>query len=185
MAAAGDTAPELTIESLSTVLGQLESVVRNISPDQEHAPTPCASWDVAQVMDHVLFDLGSFTDGTSGREIDWSAAAEHVPADQWVPLVHDGRESLLHAWRDHGEGDLAQQVAEICVHTWDLAQGTGQRPEFDGAPAAGGLAWMRGMLKPEYRGTEADGKMFGPEVAAPAGSDPYVQIAAFAGRRVV
>ena len=90
-----------------------------------------------------------------------------------------GAERLL---AHYGSTDQAAdwQLAELAVHTWDLATATGQPVDsLDPGVAERGLAFMTKTLKPEMRSTA-----FGPEQPAPAGASAYERIAAFAGRRI-
>ena len=92
-----------------------------------------------------------------------------------------GGDELIAAWRAAGPltarrtlpgmGEVParfpvdMQIAELAVHAWDLARATGQKVDFDPEIAEAALAWMRTALVPAFRGSEADGKSFGPEVA--------------------
>jgi hypothetical protein len=92
-------------------------------------------------------------------------------------------DDLLHAWHEL-EGDppvpLEMQVAELAVHTWDLATALGYPVErLDPEVAETGLGFLRANLKPEMRSGA-----FGEERQAPPGSGPYAELAAFAGREV-
>jgi hypothetical protein len=88
----------------------------------------------------------------------------------------------MRAWRAAGDGEpgspLDWQLAELAVHTWDLATALGDStaglmPEV----AERGLAFMRSGLTDDNRGAA-----FGPEQPPPAEGDAYARIAAFAGR---
>ena len=82
-------------------------------------------------------------------------------------------------WRQTDE-PADWQIAEVAVHTWDLATATGQPVDrLDPEVAERGLAFMSAVLKPEMRG-----EVFAPERQAPDGASAYERIAAFAGRDV-
>jgi uncharacterized protein (TIGR03086 family) len=68
------------------------------------------------------------------------------------------------------------------VHAWDLRTATGQTRHLDPQLAETSLAWGRTVLRPEYRGDEASGKAFGPEVTVPDDAPSYDRLAAFYGR---
>jgi uncharacterized protein (TIGR03086 family) len=86
---------------------------------------------------------------------------------------------------DSGDGQaplrsrVDQQIAELAVHTWDLARATGQGQPLDPSVAEHTLNWSRPVLKPEYRGA---GQAFGPEVPVPPGAPIYDQLAGWFGR---
>jgi uncharacterized protein (TIGR03086 family) len=77
---------------------------------------------------------------------------------------------------------VAQQIAEVAQHTWDLAAATGQRDALDDGVAAEALAWAQQALKPEYRGPESSGKAFGAEQSIADDAPARDRLAAFFGR---
>lgn len=73
---------------------------------------------------------------------------------------------------------LDWQLAELSVHTWDLATALGETTAgLDPEDAERALAFMRDNLTRENR---CGG--FAPEQEAPSGADSYTLLAAFAGR---
>lgn len=103
------------------------------------------------------------------------------------------------AWREAGDLDgvievpgvgelparfpVDQQIAEFAVHAWDVARSTGQSTAgLDQDVAAASLAWGRGALRPEYRGSEEEHHAFGPEVAVAEDAPVYDRLVAFFGR---
>ena len=92
-------------------------------------------------------------------------------------------DDLIHAWHML-DGDppvpASWQVAELAVHTWDLATAIGfPLDRLDPEVAEVGSGFMRENMTPERRGDA-----FGDEVEAPADAGPYDALAAFAGRQV-
>jgi len=70
----------------------------------------------------------------------------------------------------------------MAVHAWDLAIALGLTLELDPELAKYSADWMSSVLVPEYRGSEADGKAFGPLVAVPADVPAYDRLVAISGR---
>ncbi|SNT00450.1 TIGR03086 family protein [Asanoa hainanensis] len=185
---------------LARALDQVGEVLSEIRADQEHLSSPCRSWTVAQLGDHVVHDLGQFRLTATGGKADWSAEAAVVPAAERPSIFRSRAADLLDAWRAAGDltgtvtfpgmGEVPArfpvdlQTAEFAVHAWDLARATGQSTNLD--PEVGQLAldWMRGTLVPQFRGPESEGKSFGPEVPISAEAHLYDRLAAFAGREV-
>ncbi len=185
---------------LERALHQVGEVLSDVRDDQQNLPTPCRSWTVAQLGDHVIFDLRQFTVTAGGGSPDWSAPATPVPARERPAAFRAGADDLLETWRRAGDltgtitlpmmGEVParfpvdQQIAEFAVHAWDLAQATGQSTDLD--PEVGQLAldWIRGTLRPQFRGTESEGRAFGPESPISPGAPLYARLAAFAGREV-
>jgi uncharacterized protein (TIGR03086 family) len=181
---------------LSRALDQTGAVIAAIGKEQAALPTPCRSWDVQTLIDHVIYDLGQFTAAATGDRPDWTAPVQRIEGD-WHAAFGDGARILLAAWREVGDLSrtiqlpigtvplsfvVTQQVAEFAVHSWDLVTATGQRVELDPDVGQAALDWARTALRPEYRGTEDTGKAFGPEVPVPADAPVYDRLAAFFGR---
>jgi uncharacterized protein (TIGR03086 family) len=180
---------------LSRALDQAAEVIAGVGPDRADSPTPCRSWNARTVVDHLVQDLDHFATSVKGGEPDWGAptpsAGDH-PAGTFRSRAGD----LLELWRGRdlagtmrvrmGEVPatfvLNQQLAELAVHTWDLVRATGQRVDLDPDVAQTALDWAGGALQPEFRGDEASGKAFGPQVPAPPDAPVYDRLAAFFGR---
>jgi uncharacterized protein (TIGR03086 family) len=181
---------------LSRAVDQVADVVAGIRPEQADLPTPCRSWNVRELVVHVVQELGPFTAAARGEQPDWSAPGPRV-GDDWAGEFRTGADALLAAW---GKADLTgtadlpglgevparvpvdMQIAEFAAHAWDLARATGQSTDLDPEVAEVALAFMRTTLAPRFRGSEADGKSFGPEVPIADDAPPYERLAAFSGR---
>jgi uncharacterized protein (TIGR03086 family) len=183
------------VELLARALDQAGNVLEGVRAGQRGLATPCRSWTVAQLSDHLVQDLGNFLLVAAGERADWSAPA---PAqDDPAGAFRKEAATLLAAWRAKGElagmitlpvvGEVParfpvdQQVAEFAVHAWDLAVATGQSVAWDLEVGEAALGWLRATLPPRMRGSEAEGRAFGPEVAVAADAPLYERLAAFAG----
>jgi uncharacterized protein (TIGR03086 family) len=168
------TAPQ---ELLSRALDQAEGVLAAVRSDQRALPTPCGGWDVAQLAAHLAGAPARFVEMATGGSPDWSSAAGSGSAAEF----RAGADSLLEFWQglsdDTDAPPVDWQLAELAVHTWDLARATGQTPQLDDEVAERGLAFMAAGLTAENRGAA-----FGPEVAVPADAPAYDRLAAMAGR---
>lgn len=185
------------LDLLSRALEQTAGIVAGVPEDRTNAPTPCRSWDVGTLLDHLVHDLRQFTVTATGGRPDWTAPAQHI-GHGWLPEFREGARTLLETW--HKAGDLSgtvglpglgevparfpvdQQTAEFATHAWDLAKSTGQDTDLDPEVGRHSLEWARGAMRPEFRGDEASGMAFGPE--RPVGDDApvYDRLAAFMGR---
>lgn len=177
------TERELELAVLSRGLEQTATVLDTVREDDLARTTPCEGWTVADLVDHVVRGVRGFARVVRGGEVDWTGPTPHVRSG-WAQEFRAGADELRGAWADVGEGDgptsADWQSAELAVHTWDLATTLG-RPTagLDPDVAERGLVFMRANLRPELRSPA-----FEQEQPAPAGSDAYQQIAAFAGRAV-
>ena len=179
---------------LRRAIDQMSRVLGRIRPDQAGLPTPCADWDVREVARHVIKkDLPNFTSVARGETVDWQVAPAEL-GDDWVAEFEAGAATLIELWEavppdrmvELPNGQEApvrtradQQIAELCVHAWDLARATGQDSDLDPEPAEYGLAWSRRLLRTEARGP---GKAFGPEVQVPSFAPVYDRLAGWFGR---
>lgn len=173
------------VRVLGHALDQAGDLLDHVHEESLGAPTPCANWDVAALVDHLVAVPGNFLDSMRGQEVDWSAGPPHLTSG-WAAEFRIRADDLIHAWHQAEAGGTTPatppewQVAELALHTWDLSRGLGRSTEeLDPEVAETGLAFMRGALKPELRGDA-----FGPEQPAPADAGPYEALAAFAGRTV-
>jgi len=189
------TAPDpLTL--LDRAVEQTGNVIAHAQPAQAGLPTPCRSWDVQALVEHMVLDVDQFTAAATGGRPDWSRPVPAV-ANGWNEAFRDRAAALVAAWHDAGDlgevvhlpiGDLPrsfvvnQQIAEFAVHAWDLARATGQDSSLDPVIAGQALAWAKTALRPEFRGPEDAGKAFGPEVDADDDAPMADRLAAYFGR---
>ena len=174
------TTPDTTL--LRTSLDQFATLAGEVTDDTVGNPTPCSDWTVGDLVDHVTATTAKFADGLRGGEVDWSAAP--TASEDRAAAFRAAGDDLVAAWHEAGDDVKGPgqdwHLAELAVHTWDLATGLG-RPTggFDQQVAETGLAFMEANLKDEMRS-----HAFAPKQPAPDRADAYGRIAAFAGRRV-
>jgi uncharacterized protein (TIGR03086 family) len=183
-----------TVALLERAIGQTAMVIAAIPAGDGGMPTPCAGWDVAALLGHVVGqDLRNFLTSVRGGTADWQAPADDVEQD-WPTAFGIRAGQLLEAWRaadldqmiDLPGGKQApfwtradQEISELAMHSWDLVKATGQPLDLDPELAEHALAWSHQMLRPEFRGP---GKAFGVEVPVPADAPAYDRLAGWFGR---
>jgi uncharacterized protein (TIGR03086 family) len=176
------TASHESVVVLSRALDQAGDVLAAVHPDQLAQPTPCGDWDVAQLVGHLVNAPVRFLEMARGAQPDWSAGPRPVTGN-WVSEFRSNADDLIHHWHRAGDavdaGQVDWQIAEIAVHTWDVARATGQTTALLPDVAERGLAFMSAMLTPENRG-----EVFAPAVPVPDDTPVYDRLAAFAGRDV-
>ena len=121
------------------LLGHLVGVVRRVAamgrgdrPDARHAPSI----------------EGRRRRRRAGRA--WRAAVDDAD-NAWRDDSALERTVVLPWATDSGANALLGYVSEITVHTWDVAQATGQRPEWDDETAEHALRLMHQWLPGEHR----------------------------------
>jgi uncharacterized protein (TIGR03086 family) len=174
------TGTDDSVRVLIQALDQAGDVLDKVQVDDLDKPTPCDDWSVSELVDHLVATPARLLARMRGEELDWSAKPPHL-GHGWGPEFRNHADDLVHAWHEM-EGDpptpAQWQVAELAVHTWDLATAIGQPVDrLDPQVAETGLGFMRANLRDELRG-----QAFGPEQPAPPDAGPYAQLAAFAGR---
>jgi uncharacterized protein (TIGR03086 family) len=191
----GMTTAEGLVDVLGKALKQTGTAIASVRPEQAGLPTPCSSWDVRALVNHIVYDARMFAD--TARGLPRPPAGEDLIDDDWSAAFEATAAELLAVWRRPGategtitlpQGEvpktwrLGQQIANFAVHAWDVARATGQPTALD--PEVGRLAldWGRANLKPEFRGEEASGKVFGPEVPVADDAPLYDRLAGFFGR---
>jgi len=182
--------------TLGRALDQAGLVIARITPDQATNPTPCSSWDVSAVANHLINGVQRFRAAPAGEKADWGSQMPDVEGD-WAAEFRTRADGLVAAWAAVPDidasmstalGDLPmsfavhQQIAEVAQHTWDLAAATGQREGLDAEVAAEALAWAQQALKPEFRGPEDSGKAFGEQREVAGDAPAPERLAAFFGR---
>jgi len=181
---------------LSRALEQAHLAIEQAGKADIDSPTPCRSWNLRTLTNHLVHDLTNFTTSASGGKPDYQAAIPEVHGDP-AAAFRQGADELLNAWRGSGDltrtvrlplGDVpasflvSHQTTELAVHAWDIATATGQTVDWDQDVAASSLAWARTALKPEFRGDETSGHAFGPEVQPAPDASAQEQLVAFFGR---
>ncbi len=168
-----------------------EEVIAAVKPDQFDHPTPCTTWTVRQVINHIVTGNLFFASIVSGGPRP-DRSRDHL-GDDPVGAFREAVRHLRAAFA--GEGVLARtydtpigpgpgpllvrmRVNEMFVHAWDVAKATGQSTDLDPQLAEHCLAGFRAVpFIPRGEGTA-----FGVEQEPPAGATAADRLAAFVGR---
>jgi uncharacterized protein (TIGR03086 family) len=183
MAPTAESLDPLTAAEASLALCQL--MLRSMGPNDGKAQTPCAKYDVDQLVDHLM---GSIV-GLAGAVGVTVVPDESAPAEVRVAA---GAQQLLEGWRRRGlegtvnlgPGDMPAELAssiltiEFLVHGWDFARATGQEMPADEVLGAYALELAQGLIAPNMR----DGDRFANEVLVGPDADAVTRLVAFTGR---
>lgn len=133
--------PEVGFD-LGDVAAELRRVVAGVGDDQLHAPTPCADWNVRDLVAHVRVLTAAFTRSARHEPAGELPSCEPRLPDDWREQLGRDLGTLVAAWREpsawRGETEageftmLSSELAtvvldELVVHGWDLAHATGQQ----------------------------------------------------------
>jgi uncharacterized protein (TIGR03086 family) len=186
-------------EPLERAIAVGKKVLEGVSKEDLGKPSPCASWDVSGVMNHLIGANDFFVamiEGAppAGDAVDFSAgdyrvafeeAAARTVAKFNEPGVLDSTLNL--PWGPTpGAAFLGLAATDIFQHSWDLAKATGQSTDLDPELAEQLLAGSKASIADAFRGPDAgpkqQGAPFGAEQQAPEGATAADRLAAFLGR---
>jgi uncharacterized protein (TIGR03086 family) len=170
------------IERLLVAAEGFERRLRAVEPDQWTHPTPCAEWNVRQLVNHVVW-------GNRLNRIlivEPAAAAEHrrnrdadLLGDDPLTAFTDSTTLCAEAFREHPDAQLAYptgdipadralalRATDVLVHTWDLARAIGADETLDAdlvawaeanlANSFGDMLDLPGVFAPPAGATPAD-----------------------------
>ena len=166
----------------------LAGLVAGITPEQLGDPTPCASFTVGGVLDHMVGGATTFAAAFRGTAPTAPDTADLLAG--FGPALTD----LVTAINEPGALDRTVQapfgavpgttfarfvVLDGLVHAWDLATATGQPFDPPDALVAAVQAFAEEALPPLR-----DGETFGEPVPVTSSASPIERLAAFTGRNV-
>lgn len=124
-------------------------LLRDVPEGTHDAPTPCAAWDVRDLIAHL---------DRVGAALELTGRGEPVPAAVWTsPAAAFDADAVTRAWRrppavarmgdTEMPGTLAGTMlaADLVLHGWDLARATGRDVAWPAPAADATLAFLAGM----------------------------------------
>ena len=187
----------MSTEMLQRAFDSTRSILANVKPDQMDDDTPCASWKVKDLVNHIV--AGSQWFGATmdaGESGDFSDQPDFSTMN-YMDVFDDGVKKSVEAFGREGAAEKIVKLpfgefpgsgfeglamTDTFVHGWDLAKATGQDTNLDPELAAQILEGSRQNISPQVRGDEP--MPFGPECEAPPDAPIADQLAAFLGRKV-
>ncbi|MFC4592138.1 TIGR03086 family metal-binding protein [Sphaerisporangium corydalis] len=157
-------------------------LVRAVGAEQLGSPTPCAKFDVKDLINHLEWVATMFESlGRNGPRVEQEPYAGDFPERAERMLAAWSR---LEAWEGISPGmglpmtSLAHMwLVDMVVHGWDLARATGQAYEPDPEAVARGLDFTIQMVEMgRQRGA------FGPPVPVPDDASPFDHLLGTIGR---
>ena len=182
---------------LERVVGTAADMLAKVSPEQLDAATPCASWQVRDVINHVvngshLFAVIAETGEPPQEE------GEDVASGDFTATYAAESKRMIAAFNADGAMDKMMNfgfakmpgaaavnivMTDTFTHVWDLARAIGEPSDLDPELAAKLLDHAKGAIPDAFRGE--DGKAaFGAIVDVPASAPAADQLAGFLGRQV-
>jgi uncharacterized protein (TIGR03086 family) len=177
-------AGELLERSLAYALGS----VAGVTTGSLGRCTPCAEWDLGELLAHLDDSLDALHEGVTGGRIGMFPGE---PAADPACGFRRRACAVLGAWAAGPEGRVlvgerpldvrlmaAVGAVEIAVHGWDVAQACGRPRPIPARLAAELLPVARYVVADADRGVR-----FAEPVAVPSGARPDARLLAFLGRR--
>ncbi len=182
-------------EGFARALDGFEAVVAGVPPGRWDLPTPCEGWCAADIAGHVIIALRTIQSNAIGSTVavgaaDLRSAAGPDPLETW----RGARADMMAALDDAALVRMVElpwgsamplrefverYPLEILVHTWDLAQATGQAVQADPDVVRDALDTAR-QFAPAGRAAG----MIGPERAVSEHADDLTRLLALFGRSV-
>ncbi len=178
-------------------IASAKAVLAGVKANQIDAATPCASWKVSDLLNHLVGEQFWFATVAKGEPMsdakspdfaagDFKSVFAQGSADALAALRVDGamEKKMQVPWGEMSGSDFVGIAAvDTFAHAWDLARATGQNTDLNPELAAALLEGARVGIPKEFRG--ADGVApFGAEQKAPAGASKADELAAFLGRTI-
>ena len=186
----------MSAEVLRQAFASTGGVLANVSVDQLDLPTPCASWSVRDVVNHVVGGTSYFSVTAETGEAPAVGGADHTAGD-FKAAFEEGAKRAVKAFSAPGAmekmmklpfGELPGSIFvfiaanDTFTHGWDLAKATGQSTDLDPALAAQMLQAAQ-VIPDEMRGPDGQAP-FGPKVDVPDSASAADKLAGFMGRQV-
>ena len=175
-------------DQLDEIVPLLNALVADLDDTKLAASTPCASFDVRKVLDHMVggatMFAGAFrgeapaTPPTSGSIVDaFTSAMAELQASMRSP---GAMERTIAAPFGEVPGETFARFVALdgLVHGWDIATATGQPYDPPADVVREADAFARQAIGDDMR----DGDTFAAAKEAPADAAPIVHLVAFTGR---
>ncbi len=188
----------MSTEALEGAFAATREVLAKVKVDQYCDATPCASWTVRDLVNHIVEGANWFplcVNAGAAPDPDPTHGVDYTAGD--VLAAYDaGATAAVAAFRAEGAQDRMIQLPfgalpgavflgiatnDVVTHGWDLAKATAQTLAIDDAVAEALLAHMRGAAD-GLRGPDGVGA-FGDEVAVSTDAPALDRLVGFLGRQ--
>ena len=174
-----------------------KQVLAGVSAEQLDQPTPCATWDVRALINHIVAGSYWFAASTEAGQAPAGDERPDFASGDFVASYQDGSSKALAAFgapgalektvklpfgEYQGAGFMGLATIDTFTHSWDLAKATGQPADLDPELAAQLLEQSKTTISDAVRGPEP--MPFGPQQDAGAGASAADELAAYLGRTV-
>jgi len=185
----------MSTQPLEAAIESTRSVLAAVSKEQLDLSTPCKSWKVSELVNHIVGGQYFFAACVKG---DPPSEGPDFSAGDFVSAFDEASAACLAAFGEEGAmtktltlpfGQMpgaafaGLAATDTFTHGWDLAKATGQATDLAPELAVGLLAGAKQSIQPAFRGEEGKAP-FTAELPAPDGASNADRLAAFLGRAV-
>ena len=185
----------MSVQPYQTAIQSTRSVLEQVSAEQMSNDTPCASWKVDELVNHIVGAQLFFLSGLTGNP-PVGADADFASGD-FVSAFDEATSQMVEAFSQEGVMEQTYKLpfgempgaalaglaaTDTFQHGWDLAKATEQSTDLAPELAAALLEQSKMSIQEGFRGPE--GAPFGAEQQASEGACNADQLAAFLGRKV-
>lgn len=181
------------VAMLESALAHTTRMVQGISADQWSEPTPCAQWDVQELVQHTVGVMANFAGGAAGTGVvgdpmdfdlgdDAGATCASVAADCVANWTARGElESMVSLGENEFPGMVGLNInaLDAYVHGWDIAKATGQDTGLD----EGLCGPLLGFAQQAIPATPREGDNFHAVVDTGEGASVQDQLLGYLGRQ--
>jgi uncharacterized protein (TIGR03086 family) len=181
----------ISTEHLGRAFMSTRDVLEVVQPHQLAGSTPCASWEVRELINHFVGTARWAAAALLGTEV---AEEDYAAGDYRARYSESMDEALAAFGSDAVERRVLLPFGEVSgaelmliasgdqfAHGWDLARAIGLSTDLDPDLADELLVMARGTIPDEARGPDGLAP-FGPTVRPGAGASSADRFAAFLGR---
>ena len=187
----------VSADLLAQAFASTAGVLSGVDDQEFDGSTPCASWKVRELVNHVVGGTTYFAVTVETGEAPTERDGPDFCEGDFVTEFNRGAARAVKAFEADGAMDktlklpfgempggvfINMAAIDTFTHGWDLAKATGQSTDLDPGLATQLLGIAEGFLPDALRGPDGQAP-FGPKVDAPAGSCPADRLAAFMGRQ--
>ena len=188
------------MHDLGPAAHEMARLVNGVRDDQLEDPTPCSSYALGDLLQHVrglaeAFTLAARKEQPSGGSKPPPQGDASLLPDDWRGETATWLDRLVHAWSDPAAWEGTTWIAgfeapssavgitaanELVAHGWDVARASGQQLLLDDASLAPAREFVAMMSGPGS--DEARGDAFGPALPVPVGASVLDEVIAGNGR---
>ena len=189
----------MSIVDLGPAAQRLADMVARVGDDELGKPTPCPSYTLGDLIEHVgglalAFTAAANKDGGGYADMQPSGDAARLGED-WRVLIQRDLATLAQAWRDPAAWAGTTRIAgsdgpaeiiglsaadELVVHGWDVARATGQPYACEPELLAAAESFLALFASPDA--PAGPDVAFGPSREVRAGAPELDRVVALAGR---